>query len=48
MLRKVKNWSHKNDRNWDDLIEEEFSRDFNGKDFVHNYSYEIVENKFKI
>ena len=24
------------------------SRDFNGKDFVHNYSYEIVENKFKI
>ena len=48
MLRKVKNWSHKNDRNWEDLIEEEFSRDFNGKDFVHNYSYEIVENKFKI
>jgi hypothetical protein len=48
MIKKVKNWSHKYDRDWVSLVEEEFSRDFNGTDFVHNYSYEIVENKFKI
>ena len=48
MIKKVKNWSHKYDRDWVTLVEEEFSRDFNGTDFVHNYSYEIVENKFKI
>ena len=29
-------------------IEEEFSRDFNGTDFVHGYSYNIVENTFNI
>ncbi len=48
MLKKVKNWSHKNDKNWEELVEEEFSRNFNGTDFVHNYEYERVENKFKI
>lgn len=48
MIKKVKNWSHKYDRDWVNLVEEEFSRDFNGTDFVHNYQYEIVENKFKI
>jgi hypothetical protein len=49
MITKVKNWGHKNDKgNWEDLINEEFSRPFNGKDFLHNYQYEIVENKFNI
>lgn len=49
MLTKVKNWGHKNDKgNWEDLIEEEFSREFNGKDFLHNYQYEIAENKFNL
>jgi hypothetical protein len=48
MLNKVKNWGHKNDINWESLVEEEFSREFNGKDFIHDYSYNIVENKFNI
>jgi|688.fasta_scaffold82225_4 hypothetical protein len=48
MLEKVKNWSHQYDKNWKELVEEEFNRDFNGTDFIHKYKYEIVENKFKI
>jgi hypothetical protein len=48
MLRKVHNWGHKNDTNWIDLVEEEFSRPFNGTDFIHGYEYNIVENKFNL
>lgn len=48
MLKKVNNWGHKNDTNWLDLVEEEFSRPFNGTDFIHGYSYNIVENKFNL
>jgi len=48
MLKKVQNWGHKNDKSWSSLIDEEFSRSFNGTDFVHGYSYNIVENKFNI
>jgi len=44
MLRKVQNWGHTSDRkNWIDLVEEEFSRPFSGKDFVHNYTFNTVE-----
>lgn len=48
MIRKVNSWGHKNDKNWVQHIEEEFSRPFNGTDFVHGYQYKIVENKFNI
>jgi hypothetical protein len=48
MLLKVKNWGHNNDRDWQSLIEEEFSREFNGKDFVHGYTYTVVENTFNL
>ena len=48
MIKKVKNWGHRNDKNWISLIEEEFSRSFNGTDFVHGYNYNIVKNKFNI
>ena len=48
MLTKVKNWGHASDKDWIVGIEEEFSRDFNGTDFVHGYSYNIVENTFNI
>lgn len=48
MLRKVKNWGHKNDKNWIKLVEEEYSRPFNGTDFVHGYNYEVVENRFNL
>lgn len=43
LLKKVKSWGHSSDKNWVELIEEEFSRPFNGKDFVHGYSYKILE-----
>lgn len=48
MIKKVENWGHRGDKNWLDLVEEEFSRSFNGKDFVHGYSYNVVENKFNL
>lgn len=48
MLKKVQNWGHKYDKDWKSLVEEEFSRSFNGTDFVHGYSYKVVENKFNI
>ena len=36
MLAKVSSWGHSNDRaNWTDLIEQEFSRPFDGTDFLH-------------
>lgn len=48
MIKKVKNWGHCNDKDWVSLVEEEFSRPFNGTDFVHRYEYEIVDNIFNI
>jgi hypothetical protein len=48
MLEKVSGWGHKRDKNWKALIVEEFSRQFNGTDFVHGYQYKEVANKFGI
>lgn len=48
MMQKVINWGHKNDRNWADLVTKEFETEFKGRDFVHNYEYEFVENDFNI
>ena len=48
MVNKVSSWSHRDDKDWISCINEEFSRDFNGKDFIHGYSYETVENRYKI
>lgn len=48
MIAKVKNWGHRSDRSWVELVNEEFSRDFNGKDFIHGYEYEIVDNKYNL
>lgn len=42
LLKKVKSWGHTSDRDWESLIKEEFSREFNGKDFVHGYSYNTL------
>lgn len=56
MLTKVRNWAHKNDYHtfrmgqirvgmgWNDVIEEEFTRPFNGTDFIHGYQYDIVDS----
>lgn len=47
MLRKVKSWGHNEERNWPDLVEEEFSKPFSGTDFVHGYRYETVPKPFQ-
>jgi hypothetical protein len=39
MLKKVRCWGHKDERNWVALIEEEFKHEFRKTDFVHNYNY---------
>jgi hypothetical protein len=43
MMQKVKSWGHNQDKNWISMIEEEFSRPFNGKCFVNNYIFDIIE-----
>lgn len=43
MLKKVCSWGHNTDKNWISLVEEEFSRPFNGKCFVNDYTFEILE-----
>lgn len=42
LIRKVKSWSHNWERDWSAQVEEEFSRDFNGTDFVHGYEFSEV------
>ena len=43
MLAKVRSWGHKDDRNWEPLIENEFAEEFNGTDFVHGYSFNTID-----
>jgi hypothetical protein len=42
LLKKVSSWGHTGDKDWASLIEDEFSRPFNGTDFVHGYEYNIL------
>ncbi len=44
MIQKVKSWGHNKDRNWIPLIEEEFSRPFNGKCFVNDMEFEVLDD----
>lgn len=43
MLAKVRAWGHRNDRNWESLVEEEFQTPFRGVDFVHGYKFQTVK-----
>lgn len=45
MLKKVTAWGHSTEKNWLELVEDEFNRPFNGTDFIHGYSFETVDNK---
>jgi hypothetical protein len=42
MLQKVKAWGHTSDKDWVALIEEEFSRPFNGTCFVNGYTFKTI------
>lgn len=49
MLNKVRAWGHKNDcKNWEQMVENEFSTPFRGTDFVKGLRYISVENIFDI
>jgi hypothetical protein len=49
MRNKVGNWGHNSDRSdWIAKVEDEFSREFNGTDFLNGYSYNVVENIFNV
>lgn len=43
LLRKVASWGHNWERNWEVQVKEEFSRPFNGRDFVHGYEFDEVD-----
>ncbi len=45
MLRKVRSWGHASDRNWVELVEQEFNGPFSGRDFVHGYTYNEVPSQ---
>ncbi len=45
-LKKCSAWGHYAERNWQHLIEEEFSRPFNGQDFMRRYRYREVKPHF--
>lgn len=42
MLRKTKTWGHYWERKWEELIQKEFSKEFQGTDFIASYDYETV------
>lgn len=42
LLKKVRSWGHTGERNWEELIEKEFTHPFQGKDFVHGYHFKEV------
>lgn len=47
MLKKVRSWAHRSDRNWEDLVRSEFSGPFKGTDFVHRYKFRTVESSLE-
>ena len=40
MLKKVLSWGHRHDKNWEELIEKEFSHEFNGIDSLYGIEYQ--------
>ena len=47
MLKKVKAWGHHKDKDWESLVNKEFSGAFDGKDFVHGYTYTTVPSRLE-
>jgi hypothetical protein len=48
MLKKVSAWGHKADRDWKQLVEQEFLEPFAGIDFIHGYQYKKTDSLFDI
>ncbi len=45
-IKKSASWGHSWEKNWLELIEENYRSDFAGKDFTHGHNYEIVDPYF--
>ncbi len=45
-IKKLTTWGHHWERNWKALAEEEFSRSFNGQDFIRGYRYREIQPEF--
>ncbi len=48
MLRKVQAWSHRQDRDWEACVHQEFQGPFQGTDFVHGYDFQTVTPHFEV
>lgn len=48
LLKKVRGWGHQNDKPWERLIVESWSKPFDGTDFVHGYQYVQTTNRFDV
>jgi hypothetical protein len=46
LIKKFSTWGHHWERDWESLVQEEFSRPFNGGDFIRRYRYREVEPIF--
>ncbi len=46
MLRKVRTWGHRGERDWEALVQREFANPFSGTDYIHGYSYREVPPLF--
>lgn len=46
MIKKTSTFNHRRQKNWNELIEKEFSSPFSGTDFVHGFKYKTVEPSF--
>lgn len=46
LLKKTSSWAHYWEKNWQDLLEEEYARPFNGKDFIYKHRYKTVKPFF--
>jgi hypothetical protein len=46
LLKKFAVWGHHWERDWKHLVHEEFSRPFNGKDFIRRFRYREIEPLF--
>lgn len=47
MLRKVRSWGHRDECDWESLVEKEFSQPFSGRDFVYGYDLEEVAPRLR-
>jgi len=43
MIKKVSTWGHSHERDWVQLVKDEFANGFKGVDFVHGYTYKTVK-----